>query len=78
MTPAQLRAALFAYNRSTVYVDDVLAWIEHYATLAQPGAVVVGEAYALPVDRELVTPALASPLRPASSRRTTSRPSVLP
>jgi len=37
-TPAGLRAAIWAYNHSEAYVDDVLGWAERYGA---PGAVAV-------------------------------------
>ncbi|MGA5873975.1 NlpC/P60 family protein [Streptomyces cinereoruber] len=38
----QLRSAIFQYNRSTAYVDDVLGWIDRYSQLAT-GALPIGQ-----------------------------------
>lgn len=39
--PVALRATLYRYNRSWAYVDDVMAWVEHYDAAAA-GQVVAG------------------------------------
>jgi murein DD-endopeptidase MepM/ murein hydrolase activator NlpD len=58
--PRQLAEALFAYNRSHAYVATVLGWINHYDAfhIDADGAVITAGVYTLPVDRDLVTPAL--------------------
>ncbi|MFH8627525.1 NlpC/P60 family protein [Streptomyces vietnamensis] len=38
----QLRAAIFQYNHSTAYVNDVLGWIDRYSQLAT-GAIPIGQ-----------------------------------
>ncbi|WP_240450046.1 bifunctional lytic transglycosylase/C40 family peptidase [Streptomyces sp. S1] len=38
----QLRSAIFQYNRSTAYVDDVLGWIDRYSQMAT-GTLPIGQ-----------------------------------
>ncbi|MFI2740729.1 NlpC/P60 family protein [Streptomyces sp. NPDC018711] len=40
--PTQLRAAIFQYNHSDAYVDDVLGWIDRYSQLAT-GTLPIGQ-----------------------------------
>ncbi|RSS57494.1 bifunctional lytic transglycosylase/C40 family peptidase [Streptomyces sp. WAC01280] len=54
---AQLRAAIFQYNHSTAYVDDVLGWIDRYSQLAT-GTLPIGQP-ATGDARTVVTAALA-------------------
>lgn len=49
--PAQLRRALWTYNNSWDYVDEVLAWAARYATLTSSG----------PADPVLIAAVLGSP-----------------
>ncbi len=46
-TPTGIRQAVYAYNHSWVYVDQVLAWAARYTTATVPAAAVVAVRFAL-------------------------------
>jgi murein DD-endopeptidase MepM/ murein hydrolase activator NlpD len=55
---AELRRALFAYNPSAAYVAHVLGWVDTYTATASASRAGTVGGYALPVARELLTPAM--------------------
>ncbi len=49
--PAKQQVALFAYNPSSAYVEEVKGWVSYYNTFGFSGSVTAEGLYALPVDR---------------------------